>query len=342
MGIFKNKIILVTGGTGSFGKSFVEKLLRTDDPKKIIIYSRDEYKQFVFQSRLLDKNDLNLGKKIKKVRFLIGDVRDKERLSRALTGVDIVVHAAALKQVSAAEYNPFEAVKTNIIGAQNVIEASIDSNVKKVVALSTDKASAPINLYGATKLTSDKLFIAANNYKGNNDIKFSVVRYGNVMGSRGSVIPLFMDMKKSDNFPITDKKMTRFNITLDEGVNFVIKSVKEMWGGEIFVPSMPSYRVIDLAKAIDSKKKLKFIGIRPGEKIHESIITESDALTTVKIKDYYVICPNSEYINWSIEDYIKSKKGKKCNKDFFYDSNVNENFLSVSDLQKLLKNLKIN
>ena len=342
MGIFKNKTILITGGTGSFGKSFVEKLLRTDDPKKIIIYSRDEYKQFVFQSRLSDKNDLNLGKKIKKVRFLIGDIRDKERLMRALAGVDIVVHAAALKQVSAAEYNPFEAVKTNIIGAQNVIEACIDSNVKKVVALSTDKASAPINLYGATKLTSDKLFIAANNYKGNNDIKFSVVRYGNVMGSRGSVIPLFMSMKKSDSFPITDKEMTRFNITLDEGVNFVIKSLKEMWGGEIFIPNMPSYKVIDLAKAIDSKKKLKFIGIRPGEKIHESIITESDSLTTVKINDYYVICPHSEYINWSIEDYIKLKKGKKCNKGFFYDSNVNDNFLSVSDLQKLLKNLKIN
>ncbi len=339
MGIFKNKIILVTGGTGSFGKSFVEKLLRTDDPKKIIIYSRDEYKQFVFQSRLMDKNDLNLGKKINKLRFLIGDVRDKDRLSRALGDVDIVVHSAALKQVSAAEYNPFEVVKTNIIGAQNVIESCLDSNVKKVIALSTDKASAPINLYGATKLTSDKLFIAANNYKGNKDIKFSVVRYGNVMGSRGSVIPLFLNMKNNKSFPITDLDMTRFNITLNEGVEFVIKSFKEMWGGEIFVPKMPSYRVIDLAAAIDPSKKIQVIGVRPGEKIHESIITKSDALTTVKLKNHYVICPNSEYINWDINDYAKLKKGERSDKNFFYDSYINKKFLTISELKILIKSL---
>ena len=339
MGILKDKSVLITGGTGSFGKCLVEKLLKNDKPKKIIIYSRDEYKQFIFQSYLLNKKDLNVDNKTTDIRFLIGDVRDKERLTMAMKDVDVVIHAAALKQVSAAEYNPFEAVKTNIIGAQNVIESSLECNVKKVVALSTDKASAPVNLYGATKLTSDKLFVAANNYKGNNDIKFSVVRYGNVMGSRGSVIPLFLSMKNSDSFPITDREMTRFNITLDQGVSFVIKSIEKMWGGEIFTPMMPSYKVVDLAAAIDPNKKLEFIGIRPGEKLHESIITSSDALTTIKFEDYYVICPNSEFINWTIDEYIMSTNGVRCESDFFYDSRVNSNFLTISQIKELIQNI---
>ena len=268
--IFNNKNILITGGTGSFGNEFTKYLLKNSKPKKIIIYSRDESKQ------------VNMSKKFEKynsiLRFFIGDVRDLPRLELAMENVDFVIHAAALKHVPVAEYNPFEVIKTNIIGAQNIIEASLKKNVKKVLALSTDKAAAPINLYGASKLASDKLFIAANNIKGDKKITFSVVRYGNVMGSRGSVLPLFLKLKKTGYLPITDKEMTRFNITLLEGVKFVHSCIDKKWGGEIFVPKIPSFRIIDLAQVISPKAKIKIVGVRPGEKLHEEMITETDSL----------------------------------------------------------------
>ena len=263
--MINNKTILITGGTGSFGKEFIKTILERYKAKKIIIYSRDELKQYEMQNFPIFQSDKIV------VRYLIGDVRDKERLMLAMEGVDIVIHAAALKQVPTAEYNPFEAVKTNIIGGQNVIDVAMQSGVNKVIALSTDKAAAPINLYGATKLTSDKLFIAANNYKGLHDIKFSVVRYGNVMGSRGSVIPFFLERRETGILPITDKRMTRFNITLQEGVNFVLNCLDKMWGGELFVPKIPSYRVTDVAKAIAPDAKQEIVGIRPGEKLHEEM-----------------------------------------------------------------------
>ena len=284
--MLNNKNILVTGGTGSFGKKFVETVLKKFKPKKLVIYSRDEQKQFQLQLKWKESD-------VSPIRYFIGDVRDLDRLKFAMQGVDIVIHAAALKHVPMAEYNPFEAVKTNILGAQNVIDATIANDVKKVIALSTDKASSPINLYGATKLTSDKLFVAANNYKGSKKIKFSVVRYGNVMGSRGSVLPLFLKMKKDNIFPITDKKMTRFNITLEESVNFVLFCLNKMWGGEIFVPKIPSYKIIDIAKAISTKAKLKFVGIRAGEKLHEEMISRHDSINTIEYNKYFVIAPNS-------------------------------------------------
>jgi UDP-N-acetylglucosamine 4,6-dehydratase/5-epimerase len=334
------KTILITGGTGSFGKKFVETVLKRFTPKKIIIYSRDELKQFEMQE------DDRFRKEGVLIRYFIGDVRDEKRLERAMEDVDTVVHAAALKQVPAAEYNPFEAVKTNIIGGQNVIDACISSEVKKVIALSTDKAAAPINLYGATKLTSDKLFTAANNYKGKHDIKFSVVRYGNVMGSRGSVIPFFMQKKKSGVLPITDKRMTRFNITLQEGVDFVLDSFERMWGGELFVPKIPSFNIMDLAKAIGSECKIEEVGIRPGEKIHEEMITEADALNTIEFEKYFVILPsaqlgfNEKFKLWDTEKFrvtSNSKSGKFCAFGFKYNSGTNDWFLSVDELQKLIK-----
>lgn len=333
--MLNNKVILITGGTGSFGKKFIEIVLKKYNLKKIIIYSRDEQKQFQLQQKLK-------GSKSSIIRYFIGDVRDSERLKLAMQGVDIVIHAAALKHIPIAEYNPFEAVKTNILGAQNVIDASFFNNVKQVIALSTDKASSPTNLYGATKLTSDKLFVAANNYKGDEKIKFSVVRYGNVMGSRGSVIPFFIKKQKEGAFPITDKEMTRFNITLTEGVDFVMLALKKMWGGEIFVPRIPSYRVIDVAKAISAKTKINYIGIRPGEKLHEEMISESDAINTVQFKDHFVITPNSQFIEWDIKKYLKkNKSGKICNKDFSYNSNNNKDFLNVDQIKKLIQiNLK--
>ena len=266
----RNKTIFITGGTGSFGQAFTNFCLKYN-PKKIIIFSRDELKQFEMKNTIKKNN-------LKKIRFFIGDVRDISRLKFAMENVDYVIHAAALKQVPVAEYNPFEAIKTNIIGAQNVIDACLSTKVKKVIALSTDKAAAPVNLYGATKLASDKLFVAANGYKGSKDIKFSVVRYGNVMGSRGSVIPYFLSQKEKNFLNITDKRMTRFNITLSEGVEFVYLALKNMLGGELFVPKLSSYNIIDLANVINSKAKLKLIGIRPGEKIHEEMITETDSL----------------------------------------------------------------
>jgi len=273
-----------------------------------------------------------------KMRYFIGDVRDYHRLKMAMTGVDIAVHAAALKQVPAAEYNPFEAVKTNIIGGQNVIDAAISQGVKKVVALSTDKAAAPINLYGATKLASDKLFIAANNYAGKHDIKFSVVRYGNVMGSRGSVIPFFKNKKESGTLPITDKRMTRFNITLQDGVNFVLQCLDKMWGGELFVPKIPSYKIMDVAKAIAPNCKHEIVGIRPGEKLHEEMITETDAFNSVEFEKYFVILPSTEL--WNIDKFINesnSSIGKRCEFGFSYSSEKNMHFLSVNELRNLIK-----
>ena len=326
-----NKNILITGGTGSFGKKFIETVLKKFKPKKLVIYSRDEQKQFQLQLKWKESD-------VSPIRYFIGDVRDLDRLKFAMQEVDIVIHAAALKHVPMAEYNPFEAVKTNILGAQNVIDATIANDVKKVIALSTDKASSPINLYGATKLTSDKLFVAANNYKGSKKIKFSVVRYGNVMGSRGSVIPLFLKMKKNNIFPITDKKMTRFNITLEESVNFVLFCLNKMWGGEIFVPQIPSYKIIDFAKAISTKAKLKFVGIRAGEKLHEEMISQHDSINTIEYNKYFVIAPNSKFINWDKKKYMKHNKGgKNCPNYFSYNSERNKKFLKISELKKLIK-----
>lgn len=330
-----DKTILVTGGTGSFGKKFIKTVLKNYNPKKIIVYSRDELKQFEMQT------DPFFSQYPQKIRFFIGDVRDLERLKLAMDNVDIVIHAAALKQVPAAEYNPFEAVKTNIIGGQNVIDACIRSNVKKVIALSTDKAAAPINLYGATKLTSDKLFIAANNFRGSKDIKFSVVRYGNVMGSRGSVIPFFIEKKKTGVLPVTDERMTRFNITLQEGVNFVLTCLDKMWGGELFVPKIPSYRILDVAKAIAPECKINIVGVRPGEKIHEEMITETDSLNTIEFKDYFVILPSILSELWEVEDFRKNSngsEGKFCEFGFKYNSGTNDEWLSVEQIKELINN----
>lgn len=329
------KTLFITGGTGSFGKSFIKECLNKFNPKKIIIFSRDELKQYEMQ------NDPFLEKYIKKnkLRFFIGDVRDKNRLKMAIQNVDILIHAAALKQVPTAEYNPFEAVKTNIIGAQNIIETCLENNVKKVLALSTDKASSPVNLYGATKLTSDKLFVSANNYKGEKDIKFSLVRYGNVLKSRGSVVPLFLKIKDGGFFPITDKKMTRFNITLNEGVNFVLNCLQNMWGGEIFIPKIPSYKILDVAKAINSKNKICITGIRAGEKLHEEMISESESINAYEFKKYYVILPSKEYLKWDIQKYLKKKQrdfGKKCIEGFNYNSLNNKSFLSIDELKNLI------
>ncbi|HEY5124809.1 MAG TPA: UDP-N-acetylglucosamine 4,6-dehydratase (inverting), partial [Ignavibacteria bacterium] len=272
------------------------------------------------------------------MRYFIGDVRDYPRLKLAMENTDVVIHSAALKQVPAAEYNPFEAVKTNIIGGQNVIDAARSNNVSKVIALSTDKAAAPINLYGATKLASDKLFIAANNYRGTRDIKYSVVRYGNVMGSRGSVIPFFMQKKKNGVIPITDEKMTRFNITLQRGVDFVLECLEKMWGGELFVPKIPSYKILDVAKAIAPDCKIEIVGMRPGEKIHEEMITETDSLNTIEFDDYYVILPTTQL--WNIDKFTNEsneKPGKKCDIGFSYSSGTNTKWLSVNDLKDLIK-----
>jgi len=322
-----NKTIFVTGGTGSFGKKFIETVINDYRPEKVIVYSRDELKQFEMQQVWPDNGSIP-------IRYFIGDVRDLSRLKRAMEGVDIVVHAAALKQVPATEYNPFEAVKTNVLGAQNVIDAAFEAGVQKVIALSTDKAAAPINLYGATKLTSDKLFITANNYRGKHDIKFSVVRYGNVMGSRGSVIPFFQQKKRSGILPITDSRMTRFNITLKEGVQFVLDSLKRMHGGELFVPKIPSYRISDVATAIAPDAKHEIVGIRSGEKLHEEMITTSDSLNTVEFNDYYVIVPSTKSLLKKI--LIEDEKGWLCKEGFSYNSEMNEHFLTVEELKVLI------
>jgi UDP-N-acetylglucosamine 4,6-dehydratase (inverting) len=323
------KSILVTGGTGSFGRKLIETVLsRYPGVKRVVVYSRDELKQSEM-CQVLSATEYP------QMRYFIGDVRDKERLRRALQGIDFLIHAAALKQVPACEYNPFEAIKTNIIGAQNVIETAIDEGVRKVVALSTDKAAAPINLYGATKLCSDKLFTSANNFKGKKDILFSVVRYGNVMGSRGSVIPFFLKARSSKVIPITDTRMTRFNITLDEGVNLVLQSLEHMWGGEIFVPKIPSYRILDLARAVAPDCKQKIIGIRPGEKLHEDMITETDAINTLEFEKYFVILPSMQL--WDVNRYMETLNGKRCPDGFRYCSGTNTQWLSVRELRLLIR-----
>ena len=327
------KIIFITGGTGSFGNAMTNMLLKKYKPKKIIIFSRDELKQYEMKNSISPKY-------LKIMRFFIGDIRDLSRLKTAMRNVDLVIHAAALKHVPIAEYNPVEFVKTNILGSQNVIDAAIENCVQKVVALSTDKAAAPINLYGATKLTADKLFIAANNVAGDKKTIFSVVRYGNVMNSRGSVIPLFLSKSKKNNFTVTDKEMTRFTITLEEGVNLVLKTLDMMIGGEIVVPKIPSFKILDLTKAIDDKKKIVITGIRPGEKIHEEMITTSDSLNTVEFKEFYIILPNSEFISpeklKKYQTFIKKNRAQKVLKNFCYNSQNNQHFLSVKEIKKLI------
>lgn len=327
--MLKNRSVLVTGGTGSFGKKFIETiLLHYPEIERIVVYSRDELKQFEMAQQFPIE-------RYKQIRYFIGDVRDRERLTKAMEGIDIVIHAAALKQVPACEYNPFEAIKTNINGAQNVIEAAIDRGVKQVVALSTDKAAAPINLYGATKLCSDKLFVAANNFKGKHDIKFSVVRYGNVMGSRGSVIPFFMAKKNEGVLPITDDRMTRFNITLEDGVKLVLYALENMWGGEIFVPKIPSYKITDVAEAIAPHCTQNVVGIRPGEKLHEEMITLTDALCTVEFEKYFVILPSIQL--WDVEKFTATFNGKLCGDGFCYNSGTNSEWLSVDEIRDLIK-----
>lgn len=322
--MLNKKSILITGGTGSFGHKFVEVLLARYQPSRIVVFSRDELKQY------------EMAKKFSApcMRYFLGDVRDLPRLRRAFEGIDIVVHAAALKQVPAAEYNPFEYIKTNVLGAQNVVEACLDSNVSRVVALSTDKAAAPINLYGATKLCSDKLFIAANNIRGDRDIRFSVVRYGNVMGSRGSVIPFFLENRKHGFFPITDPAMTRFNIAIEDGVEMALWSLKSALGGEIMVPKIPSYRITDVASAIDAGCEQRIVGIRPGEKIHEEMITESDSTNTVDLGKYYAILPVTPA--FTSEQYCLAMKGKPVKHGFAYNSGSNPDFLSVEQLRALI------
>jgi len=326
--LLDDKSILVTGGTGSFGRAFVRTVLaKHPNVRRLVIYSRDELKQFEMSQEFSPDEHHAL-------RYFIGDVRDQDRLRRALEGVDIVVHAAALKQVPAAEYNPFECIKTNVLGAQNMIEACLDSNVTNVVALSTDKAAAPINLYGATKLCSDKLFTAANNIKGSRDLKLSVVRYGNVMGSRGSVIPFFLARRANGVFPITDPEMTRFNISLEEGVEMVLWALENAIGGEIFVPKIPSYRITDVAKAIGPECELRTIGIRPGEKLHEEMITASDSLNTVDLGPYYAILPSAA--DHAPEDYAAKRGGKLVPPGFAYNSGDNPDFLTVEQIRELI------
>jgi len=327
--MLNGKSVLITGGTGSFGKKFIETILsRYSDVKKIIIYSRDELKQ----SDLRQKYPM---KSFPQLRFFIGDVRDKERVVRACEGVDVIIHAAAIKQVDTAEYNPTECIKTNVAGAENVIHAALECGVKNVVALSTDKACAPINLYGATKLVSDKLFTAANNIKGTKDIKFSVVRYGNVMGSRGSVIPFFLDKKKDGMLPITHEGMTRFNISLQAGVDLVMYALENHLGGEIFIPKIPSYRILDVAQAIAPDSETKVVGIRPGEKLHEEMITDTDSINTIDIGRYYAILPSISF-NYTEEEYIAHHKAEKVPFGFKYNSGTNEDWESVESLRQAI------
>ena len=323
------KSILITGGTGSFGKRFISRLLNEHpEIERVVIYSRDELKQFEMAQQFSQEE-------FPQLRYFIGDVRDKDRFQRA---IDTVIHAAALKQVPTAEYNPFECIKTNVMGAQNIIEAVLDSDVKRVVALSTDKAAAPVNLYGATKLCSDKLFIAANNMIGERDLSFSVVRYGNVMGSRGSVIPFFMNRRESGTLPITDDSMTRFNISLDEGVDMVFYAVKNSIGGEIFVPKIPSYRITDVATAIAPSCKQEIVGIRPGEKIHEEMITSSDSPNTIEGDHYYVIVPSQMGVPFTetLENYQKHYNATTVPEGFCYSSGDNTDWLSVEQLRDLI------
>jgi UDP-N-acetylglucosamine 4,6-dehydratase len=326
--MLNNKSILITGGTGSLGRALTKTILeRWPNINRLVIFSRDEQKQFQMSQEYPDT-------KYDAMRYFIGDVRDLDRLKRAFIGIDYVIHAAAMKHVHIAEYNPDECIKTNIGGAENVIKASLASNVSKVVALSTDKACAPINLYGATKLTSDKLFIAANNIRGFQNIKFSVVRYGNVMGSNGSVIPFFLKKKKEGVLPITDSSMTRFNISLDDGVEMVLHALENSWGGELFVPKIPSYRIMDVAEAIGPECEHRIIGIRPGEKIHEEMITASDSYNTYDLGKYYVILPT--VTNWKMEDYKKSFNAQKVENGFSFTSGENKEWETVESLKELI------
>jgi UDP-N-acetylglucosamine 4,6-dehydratase len=320
--VLDGKSVLVTGGTGSFGRRFIKTILREHSPRRVVVFSRDELKQYELQQ--------DIGGDAR-VRFFIGDVRDRERLWRAFDGVNIVVHAAALKQVPAAEYNPFEAIKTNIDGAQNVIDAALDRDVERVIALSTDKASSPINLYGATKLVSDKLFVNANAYSGKHQTRFSVVRYGNVIGSRGSVVPYFQQLAPTGVIPITDERMTRFWITLDQGVDFVIRMIGAMHGGEVFVPRIPSMRLLDLATAVAPQARIEIVGIRPGEKLHEEMIGVDDARRTRDAGDFYVMQPDVDWWNgmaWQDAELVPS--------GFRYTSDANSQWLTVEDLRRML------
>jgi UDP-N-acetylglucosamine 4,6-dehydratase/5-epimerase len=326
--MLSDKSILITGGTGSFGKAFVRRVLEQHPGiRRLVVYSRDELKQF-------EMAQLFPAERFHGLRYFIGDIRDEARLRRALEGIDVVVHAAALKQVPAAEYNPFEAIKTNVLGAQNLIEACLDTHVQTVVALSTDKAAAPINLYGATKLCSDKLFVAANNIRGKRDMRFSVVRYGNVMGSRGSVIPFFQGKREGGVLPITDPAMTRFNISLGEGVDMVLWAIDKARGGEILVPKIPSYRITDVATAVAPECRQEVVGVRPGEKIHEEMITVSDSFYTVDLGKYYAILPSSA--NYTVADYCAASGAKPVPSGFSYNSGSNKEFLSVEQLRALI------
>lgn len=330
MGFFDGKTVLVTGGTGSFGRSFVRTMLERHCARRVIVFSRDELKQFEMQEDpRLDHHP--------SLRYFIGDVRDPARLHRAFEGVDYVIHAAALKQVPAAEYNPFEAVKTNILGAQNIIDAAIDAGVSRVMALSTDKAACPVNLYGATKLCSDKLFVGGNVYAGSARTAFSVVRYGNVLGSRGSVIPLFLSRRKTGVLPVTDERMTRFWITLQQGVDFVLRCLEDMVGGEVFVPKIPSMRLVDVAQTIAPEARLEHKGIRPGEKLHEVMIPEDDARRTVELEDRFVILPSEPWARH--ERWLRH--GKRCDEGFRYASDTNDRWLGPAELRAMIAQLEL-
>ncbi len=323
------KSLLITGGTGSFGKQFVRTIFHLyPGIRRLIVFSRDELKQYEMSQEFPRSQ-------YPAIRFFIGDVRDAQRLQRACEGVDIIVHAAALKQVPAAEYNPMECIKTNIFGAENVINAALDCGVKDVVALSTDKAAAPINLYGATKLCSDKLFVAANNMKGARDLRLSVVRYGNVIGSRGSVMPFFLQQRSTGVLPITHPDMTRFNISLEEGVDLVLYALEHAWGGEIFVPKIPSYKITEVARAIGPDCEQKIVGIRPGEKLHEEMITQTDALSTVELARYYVIVPATPL--WDVDKFIQHFDGKRVPENFHYDSATNTEWLSAEQIREEIR-----
>ena len=326
---WQNQIILLTGGTGSFGQAFT-KLILSKSPKSLRVFDCDEYSQFEVSNNLKKKN----------VSYLLGRVEDKDRLYRAMQGVDMVVHAAALKQVPIIEYNPFEAVKTNILGSQNIIDCAIDLGVKKTILISSDKAVSPTNLYGATKMVAEKIFVQANSYAGDKNIRFSVVRYGNVMASRGSVVPTFLEQKKNDTLTITDERMTRFWITLDEGVKFVLSCIETMRGGEIFVPKIPSIKIIELARAVAPKAKIKIVGIRAGEKLHELLVSEDEARHAKDFNNYFVIEP--EFISWGKTNYNNNVSGKELEEGFRYSSDNNNDWLSPSDIKKLLKQLTEN
>lgn len=330
--MFHGKSVLVTGGTGSFGRKFAEIVLRRCQPRRLIIFSRDELKQHEMARHLSPKDHRAL-------RYFLGDVRDRERLYRAFDGVDVVVHAAALKQVPTCEYNPLEAIKTNVLGAAHVIDAAIDRGVERVVALSTDKAANPINLYGATKLCADKLFTSANHYAGTHHTRFAVVRYGNVVGSRGSVVPLFLKMRQRGVLPITDPRMTRFWITLEQGVDFVLASLERMRGGEIFVPKIPSMNILDLARAVAPGCRTETVGIRPGEKLHETMISEDDARHTLDYDDYYVVLPDPETMAFSRES--DPEGGRPCAEGFRYGSDTNTQWLSVEQLRRMIGLLEV-